>query len=467
MAEQEIRYCTASDGVRIAYATAGSGPPLVKAANWIGHLEFEWRSPVWRHWLEAFTADHLVVRYDERGNGLSDRNVQDCSFEAWVRDLETVVDTVGLDRFALFGWSQGAAVSVAYAVRHPERVSHIIALGGFAGGFARPGRMSAEQVEEYQALMTLTKVGWGRDDPTYRQIWTNLMLPDATPEQARWLTDLSRVSVSPENAVRYMEEFGRIDVIDLLAKVQAPTLVVHARDERGIPFEFGRELAAGIPGARMLVLDSRNHFLMENDPAWPVFLDEVRRFLGTRQAGERQPERGTPAAAPPIATVLFTDMEGSTSLTQRLGDAAAQEVVRAHNAIVRDALSLHGGVEIKHTGDGIMASFPSASRALECAVEIQSAVAHQDAHQPAAALRLRIGVNAGEPLTEDGDLFGTAVQLARRICDRAEPGEILVANVVRELAAGKGFLFSDGGEFVPKGFDDLVRVFELRWQEED
>jgi len=228
--EQQIRFCTTSDGVRIAYATAGEGPPLVKAANWLSHLEFDWRSPVWRHWLEELSRDHLLVRYDERGCGLSDWTVDDFSFEAWVRDLETVVDTLKLDRFALLGISQGGPVAITYAVRHPEKVSHLVLYGTYARGWAKR-RLSQEAMEEVEALLTLTKQGWARDNPAYRQIFTTSFIPGADPEQVRWFNDLQRISTSPENAVKFLTEFGNIDVVDLLPRVAVPALVLHARED--------------------------------------------------------------------------------------------------------------------------------------------------------------------------------------------------------------------------------------------
>jgi class 3 adenylate cyclase/pimeloyl-ACP methyl ester carboxylesterase/DNA-binding winged helix-turn-helix (wHTH) protein len=458
--EQQIRFCTTTDGVRVAYATAGEGPPLVKVANWLSHLEFDWRSPVWRHWIRDLSRYHRLVRYDERGCGLSDGNPEDFSFEGWLRDLEAVVDALGLERFPLLGISQGGPVAIAYAVRHPERVSHLLLYGTYARG--RNRRMNARQKEEREALLTLTKHGWGRDDPSYRQIFTMGFIPDATPDQMRWFNDLQRASASAENAARFMEEFDRIDVEDLLPRLHVPVLVLHARDDRRVPFEEGRRLAAGIEGARFAPLEGRNHILLEDEPAWRAFLLEVRRFLGVDGA-DAEPPAPTPAiAAPALVTVLFTDIEGSTALTQRLGDEEAQELLRAHDAIVRAALAEHGGRAIKHTGDGIMASFASASGALDAAVAIQRGM--QKGLR--GSLRVRIGLNAGEPVAEGEDLFGTAVQLARRICDSARPGRILVANVVRELAAGKRFLFSDAGEVVPRGFDEAVRLYELRWEEE-
>jgi serine/threonine protein kinase/pimeloyl-ACP methyl ester carboxylesterase/tetratricopeptide (TPR) repeat protein len=277
--EQEIHFCTTDDGVRIAYATVGEGPPLVKAANWLSHLEFDWRSPVWRHLLAEFARDHTLIRYDERGNGLSDWNVADLSFDAWVEDLEAVVEAAGVDRFPLLGISQGGAVAIAYAVRHPEKVSHLILYGAYARGWIT--RDSEEEIEQRQAQLTLVRLGWGKDNPAFRQLWTTLYAPDATPEQAQSFNDLQRISTSPENAVKLLNEMGKIDVVDLLPQVKVPTLVLHCRDEAGVPFEEGRKLAGSIPGARFVPLEGRNHLLLEGAPSWSMFVKEIRRFLGT------------------------------------------------------------------------------------------------------------------------------------------------------------------------------------------
>jgi DNA-binding winged helix-turn-helix (wHTH) protein/pimeloyl-ACP methyl ester carboxylesterase len=274
---QEIHFCTASDGVRIAYALAGKGPPLVKAANWLNHLEYDWQSPVWSHLLHALAAEHRLIRYDERGNGLSDWDVKDISFDAFVRDLESVVDAAGLERFALLGLSQGCAVSIAYAVRHPERVSHLVLYGGYARG--RRKRGSIRESQQADALLTLMSQGWGQENPAFRHIFTSLFIPGGTTEQMRWFDDLQRVTASAENAVRIREAMNIIDVSDLLPRVSVPTLVMHCRSEAVIPFEEGRRLAAGIPGARFVALEGQNHLILENEPAWGRFLEEVEAFL--------------------------------------------------------------------------------------------------------------------------------------------------------------------------------------------
>jgi class 3 adenylate cyclase/pimeloyl-ACP methyl ester carboxylesterase len=275
---QEIRFCHSVDGVQLAYALMGQGPPLVKAGAFLTHLEKELESPIWRHFWRDLAFDHRLVRYDARGNGLSDWDVDELSFDAFVQDLETVVDAVGLDRFALLGISQGCAVSIAYAVRHPERVTRLVLYGGFAQGAVKRARSAAER-EQLAAVLTLVRLGWGQENPAFRQIFTSQFVPDGTKEQIDWWNEMQRVSASPENAARFMVAVGDIDVTDLLAKVTVPTLVMHARDEARVPFEAGRQLAAGISGARLVPLHSRNHLILESEPAYAVFLDEIRSFL--------------------------------------------------------------------------------------------------------------------------------------------------------------------------------------------
>lgn len=283
-------------GVRIAYSSLGEGPPLVKTANWLSHLEFDWQSPVWRPWLEGLQQNHTLIRYDERGCGLSDRHVTDFSFEAWVRDLELVVEAFGLKRFSLLGMSQGGPIAIAYAVRHPEKVSHLILYGSYARG-ALKRNLSPQKLEELNLLTQLIKVGWGQENPAFRQVFSSIFIPDGTPEQYSWFNDLQRMSTSPENAAKIVSGFNSIDVRDIAPKVQCPTLVLHARGDLRIPFEEGRLLAVLIPNARFVPLASNNHILLANEPAWPHFLSEVHRFLNMDAPGSR-------AAAPEIITEL-------------------------------------------------------------------------------------------------------------------------------------------------------------------
>ncbi|HEV8390463.1 MAG TPA: alpha/beta fold hydrolase, partial [Dongiaceae bacterium] len=251
---------------------------------------FDWQSPVWRHLLNALTADFRLIRYDERGNGLSDWKVDDFSIEALVQDLETVVDAAGLDRFPLLGISQGCAVAISYAARHPERVTRMVLHGGYAKGWRV--RADPSEIAKREAMLTLVREGWGQDNPAFRQIFASWYIPDGSPEQWRWWNDLQRISTSPENAAKLMLDLGKIDVTHLLPQVSVPTLVLHSRNDAAVPFYAGRELATSIPGARFVPLDSRNHVILEQEAAWPRFLDEVRRFLHAEGSESRRRSAG-------------------------------------------------------------------------------------------------------------------------------------------------------------------------------
>src|SRR6516165_10301819 len=273
----KVNYCRAPDGVRIAYATAGSGPPLVKTANWMNHVEYDWEGPL-RFFLVSLARDFTLLRYDARGNGLSDWEVDELSLDAWVSDLETVVDAAGLDRFPLFGMSQGCAISVAFAVRHPERVSRLILYGGFARGAYRRAKNELE-LQKAKALATLIRTGWGEDTPVFRKLFSSLFMPEATQEQLQKFTELQRKTTTAECAYRYFETTGNLDVSNLLSKVTIPTLVIHKRDDQVQPFEAGRELATGIPGARFVALQGQNHAPLEQDPATARMIEEIKLFL--------------------------------------------------------------------------------------------------------------------------------------------------------------------------------------------
>jgi class 3 adenylate cyclase/pimeloyl-ACP methyl ester carboxylesterase len=278
--EQEVHFCTTPDGVQLAYSRTGNGPPLVKTGNWMTHLEFDFESPIWRHLYRELSREHTLVRYDARGNGLSDRDVENVTFETQVGDLETVVDAAGLERFALLGISQGCAVSIAYAVRHLERVTHLVLFGGYPVGWAKRARSPAEK-EQGEAMATLMRLGWGQENPAFRQLFTSQFIPGGSKEQADWFNELQRISTSPEDAVRNLLANGQTDVRALLPQVSVPTLVMHSREDARVPFDQGRRLAAGIPGARFVSLPSRNHLILEDEPAFPRFLQEIRSFLAS------------------------------------------------------------------------------------------------------------------------------------------------------------------------------------------
>ncbi len=276
---QTIGFFTTPDGVRIAHATVGSGPPIVKAANWLNHLELDWESPIWGKTFQALAAKNTLIRYDERGNGLSDWDVADLSMDAFVHDLETVVDGLGLKRFPLLGMSQGCAVSIAYAALHPERVSALILIGGYATGW-RIGA-TPEERERREAVMTLTRLGWGSSTAAYRHIFSQTFMPDGTTEELAWFDEFQRKTTSAENAVRFQDAFGDIDVRPLLPLIKVPTLVLHARHDQRIRMEQGRELAMNIAGARFVTLESRSHILLGHEPAWDVARHEIEVFLGS------------------------------------------------------------------------------------------------------------------------------------------------------------------------------------------
>lgn len=274
---QEIRFCRSDDGSRIAYAVAGTGAPLVKAANWLHHLEFDWESPVWRHIFEELTARNQLIRYDARGGGLSQWDVSDLGLDRQIEDLEAVVEATGVDRFPLFGISQGCAVAVAYAVRHPERVARMFLLGGYTQGWKHRG--DPEGLVIRRAGVEMIRAGWGRDNPAVRQMFTSLYMPDAPAESQLWFSDLQRKTTSAENAAAILDAYGDVDVSDLLPQVRAPTLVIHARRDAGVPHEQGQSLAAGIPGARFVTLDTANHILPATDPAWKRCARLIQEFL--------------------------------------------------------------------------------------------------------------------------------------------------------------------------------------------
>ena len=275
--EQDVHYCQAADGTRIAYAVTGEGPPLVKAANWLNHLELDWTSPLWGNLLAGLSARHQLIRYDERGTGLSDWDVDEISFEAFVDDLETVVDAVGLQRFPLIGLSQGCAVSICYAVRHPDRVSKLVLIGGYGAGwrhFADEG-----EIEQREAVITLARHGWGQDNPVYRQLFSQTFIPSATPEELDWFNDYQRRTATPANAVSFLRAFADIDVRDQLAQVRCPTLVVHARNDQRVPMYQAIQLASAIPGASLVTLDSDSHIPLGREPATERLIQAVGGFL--------------------------------------------------------------------------------------------------------------------------------------------------------------------------------------------
>ncbi len=274
---QDVRFCRSADGTRIAYALAGAGPPLVKAANWLNHLEFDWESPVWRRFFEELAGAYRLLRYDARGNGLSSWDVADFSLERQIEDLEAVVDAAGRDRFALIGLSQGCAKAAVYAARHPERVTRLVLIGGYARGWRH--RDAADSVTVGEARCALIRAGWGGDNEAIRRMFTTVYMPDAPAESQSWFTDLQKKTTSPDNAAAILMSHGDVDIRTVLPKVRAPTLVLHAQNDVGVPYAEGQELAAGIKDARFVTLDTANHILPASDPEWPRCMRLIHGFL--------------------------------------------------------------------------------------------------------------------------------------------------------------------------------------------
>jgi pimeloyl-ACP methyl ester carboxylesterase/DNA-binding CsgD family transcriptional regulator len=278
--KQNIRFCTAPDGVTLAYATSGEGPPIVRVANWLTHLDLDWKGPLWSHWFREFSKHHTLIRFDQRGAGLSDRSMDELTMEAWVRDLETIVDDAGLDRFPLLGFCQGGAIAIAYAVRNPDRVSHLILFDSYGRGDLVDGA-TPQKKKETKALTSMIEAGWGREDTdVFRRIFSGLLIPEGTETEHQWLAELQRHAASPAMAARLWEAYNLIDVEQQAKQVTTPTLVFHVKGDKVVPFEDGRRLASLVPGARFVPLQGENHILLEEEPAWERFLDEVLNFIG-------------------------------------------------------------------------------------------------------------------------------------------------------------------------------------------
>ena len=327
---QRIRYVRTEDGVQLAWAEAGTGPVIIKAANWLTHLEYEWESPVWRHWIRFFSDHFRYIRYDERGCGMTDRNVGDLSLERWVGDVEDVVAAADLTGpFSMLGISQGGAICVAYAVKHPERLSHLVLYGGYARGPFRRG--DPDRASFYQAMIDLVRLEWGSDNPTFRQVFTSRFIPGGTEEQIGWYNDLCRKTLTPEIAARLLESRAMIDVTPLLGEVRTPTLVLHACGDFVVPIAEGHILAAGIPGAQFIELDSKNHILLETEPAWERFCDVVLEFTGLKGL--------TSGEDPAFASLSPREREVLALITEGLGNAQIAERLSISEKTVRNHVS--------------------------------------------------------------------------------------------------------------------------------
>jgi class 3 adenylate cyclase len=452
--EPQIQYCTTSDGASIAYYVRGTGPTLVATITSWESIRFDSDEVFGRDYYDELAKHFRLVRYDRRGVGLSDLAREDFSLGADVRDLEAVVAAAGLERFVLLGQFHMGPVAIEFAAAHPEQVSQLILYATYARG----ADLTRKEVQ--QSLTAMLRSHWGIASRTI----VDMVSPGVSGDVLDRMAEHTRASVTGEMAASLLELAYECDVTGHLPQISMPTVIIHRDQDRAVHFGLGRTLAARIPGARLVSLEGRVH--------WPWIGDTraVTRVIEEFILGERAQSAAVTAPVPApgtVRTVLFTDIVGHTEMMQRLGDAKGRDVLREHERITRETLKQHGGAEVKTMGDGFMASFGSVTSAMECAIALQRAFAawNDGDGAKAASLHVRVGLNAGEPIEEDGDLFGATVILASRIAAKAGAGEILVPDTVRGLLSGKGFIFGDRGDFVPKGFDEGVRLWDVRWQE--
>ncbi|HTO74650.1 MAG TPA: alpha/beta fold hydrolase [Thermoanaerobaculia bacterium] len=334
---QRVRYLRTEDGVQLAWAEIGAGPVLVKASNWMSHLEYELESPVWGHWIRFFGDHFRFLRWDERGCGLTDREVDELSFDRWLADVEALVAASEVQEpFALLGISSGAATCVAYAARHPQRVSRMVLYGGYARGWAQ--RNESKTLREYHAILELMRIGWGKENPVFRQVFTSRFIPGASEAQVGWFNQLCRRTSTGDMAARLLEARSTVDVSSLLGEIQAPTIVIHARDDEVCPVSEARRLAAGIPGAQFVELDSRNHILLEDEPAWARFQEVVLDFAGLPTRSGEDPAFGRLTAREREVLVLITEGLGNADIGKRL--AISEKTVRNHISNLFDKLGV-------------------------------------------------------------------------------------------------------------------------------
>ena len=448
----EIRFTTSTDGTRIAYTTFGSGPPLVEVPRWAQTIEWNNRDEEFARFYEKLGEFRQVTIVERRGTGASQRDVSDFSMEAHVADVRAVVETAGLEEFELLGSGDSAAVCIRIAAEMRDRIRRMVLWGCYANAAGLRG----QQQDSFLNWREMFRSNF----PRAARLIADDFFPNQPASVARHISALWVEFVPPGSAYGYFEFNTSIDVTDWLPEVATPTLVLHRRHQQtGHLVDFARDVAVRLPDARFVLVDGD---VGVHQYQHDQIIAEMRKFLGADDTTLKE-------AQGPLRTVLFTDLVGHTEMMSRLGDERGRDVLREHETITRKLLKERGGTEVKTMGDGFMASFGSVTKAVECAIALQRAFAERNASARPEALEglsVRVGLNAGEPIEEDGDLFGATVILASRIAAKAEGGEILVADTVRGLCSGKGFLFADRGEFVAKGFEEPVRVYEVRWQKD-
>ena len=421
----------------------GAGPPLLFVQAWSASIAHH-TSPWVREWIDKVAAGRTFAIMDRRGTGASQRDITDLSLDAQIADIEAVMDHAGLRESAIFSVADGAAVCIAFAARRPQRVVRLVLWCPLAAG-AQIGGASA---------LSATADLMQRNFRLGTRAYADIVVPSGTPEELRRYREDIRNDADPDLWPFHYRLLATLDVRPELPKVQAPTLVIHRRGAIAVPLEAGKSVAAMVPDARMMVIDGDSAHQSLGDQS---YVDQMLDFIDEDRLSASPDDR---AAVGPFRTVLFTDLVSHTEMMSRLGDERGREVLREYETIARNVLKQFSGTEVKTMGDGFMVSFVSVTKAVECAIALQRAFAEREGEP----LSVRVGLNAGEPIEEDGDLFGATVILASRIAAKAQGGEILVADTVRGLCSGKGFLFTDRGEFLAKGFEDPVRVYEVSWR---
>ncbi len=431
--------------MQIAYSVSGDGPPLVITPYFFESFDSDYRVAVWFDFMAALTKGRRLVRYDNRGVGLSQRQDVKVSHLAYKNDLEAVIRAIGLEHFDLLGWVMGGPAAMMYAADHPGQVDHLVIYASWAKS------TDVMPPESLQSLATLCRTNWTMASRLFPDMSTRVV----APELGLKLAETFQAAVSGDVVAAIIEDL--IDCTDILPQIKAQTLVVHRVDDTAMPFACSQRIASLIPGARLMPLKGDVNYPPLGD--WESVIEAMTQFL-TPVAEDAEPVEVVSSG---FRTILFTDVVAHTAMMRRLGDEKGRDVLREHETVTRDVLKQHGGSEVKTMGDGFMASFGSVTKAVECAVALQRAFTERNA-TAVEAVHVRVGLNAGEPIEEDGDLFGETVILAARIAATAQGSEILASMGVRELCAGKGFLFADRGEHVMRGFEDPVRVFEISWR---
>ncbi len=451
--DQKIRKTHSADGTQIAYAVLGSGEPLVKTATYITHLEHDWQNPTWRPFLKGLARFHTLIRYDERGNGLSDWYSRDYSWDTWIEDLKAVVDAEGLETFNLFGQSQGSTVAVAFAARYPERVKKLIILGGYARGWLHRDLSETGKREE-QMLIDMIRLGWGKDNPAFRKFFSAQIMPDAADHVIQAFNELMKISTEPEIAAQLEREMHLSNVVEEAANVKCPTLILHPQGDASIPFKEGKLLAELIPNARFVRLNSNNHILQETEPAWTEFWREVYEFLGVKEPYEETIRHRSENIRRALRVILFTDIVSSTEMVLELGDRKWIELLEKHTAIVTRTVQHYNGEIIKDTGDGFLVTFETATEALECSLKLITALAEEN-------ILIRGGLHAGEIEFAEGDIRGANVHIASRLLGYAGSKEIWTSDTLKEITQNVSFEFMEMGRYNLKGIPGNKMLYQV------